>query len=756
LLLGIRWGSLRTKIIAWSFVPSTIILVAVAVVLFFAYQQVTEDLVIERNRELVHLTAGGLASALEERADQLDAEARTANISGDDPVARREHLKGASRRLAVFDAGVVILDTFGTVIASEPERQELQSADWSDRDYYRRMLHLEITGLAGPVFSDIVNDGPGGTEVIVVAVPIVGDEGQFLGMMAGMFRLDSDASNMFFGDILELRIGETASTYLIDGNGRVIYHSDPERTGDEPVDQSLVQRVLDGEEGASRTVDLYGKEIVASFAPVEATSWGLATEESWNALLGRSQAYRRFLLLLLVLGVVVPTLVVAVGVRRLTKPVTELIRAAQEVAGGNFGQTITADTGDEIEELAEQFNLMSAQLRESYVQLERRAVARTQELAALNAIAAVASRSMNLDEILGDALDKTLEVMRIEGGGIYLLDEQACALKVATHRGLSPELVAQIDDLKVGEGFSGQVAQTAQPVVVSDISADPRLTRIAVQEEGLRSLASVPLSSRGRVLGTLFAVTRGYRNFSAGDVQLLTSIGLQIGIAIENARLFSQAQQVAVVEERSRLARELHDAVTQTLFSATLIAETLPSLWEVDSEEGRQLLKELRQLNRGALAEMRTLLLELRPASLIEASLGDLLGQLCDAATGRIGVPVALTLQGQCSPPSEVHVALYRIAQEALNNVVKHAKANRVAVSLRCATSTGNVDREPCHRVELQVTDDGIGFDPNSVQADRLGLAILRERAQAIGAVLRIESQPGGGTQVMVEWEEEQ
>ena len=188
------------------------------------------------------------------------------------------------------------------------------------------------------------------------------------------------------------------------------------------------------------------------------------------------------------------------------------------------------------------------------------------------------------------------------------------------------------------------------------------------------------------VLGVIAVQSYTTENvYDEGHLNLLPTIAAQAAIAIENARLYEDAQQAAVLEERNRLARELHDAVTQTLFSASLIAETLPSLWESDQDEGRELLKELRQLSRGALAEMRTLLMELRPAALVEASLADLLRQLGEAVTGRTGLPVTVTVEGEYALPSDIHVALYRIAQEALNNVVKHARASQVVVSLSCA-----------------------------------------------------------------------
>jgi signal transduction histidine kinase len=188
------------------------------------------------------------------------------------------------------------------------------------------------------------------------------------------------------------------------------------------------------------------------------------------------------------------------------------------------------------------------------VQRESCAADATRELAALNAIAAVVSRSLDLQEILNDALDKTLEVTGLDSGGVYLLDEAAGVLHLVAHRGHRPELVAEIDRLRLGEGFSGRVAETGQPLLVHDISADPRLTRLAVREEGYSSLASVPLLAKGRVLGTLYTVTRLVHEFSAQDLQLLTSIGNQIGVAVENARLFEAAQRQA---EQFRLISEV-------------------------------------------------------------------------------------------------------------------------------------------------------------------------------------------------------
>ena len=163
----------------------------------------------------------------------------------------------------------------------------------------------------------------------------------------------------------------------------------------------------------------------------------------------------------------------------------------------------------------------------------------------------------------------------------------------------------------------------------------------------------------------------------------------QLAIAIENSRLYEQASELAASHERQRLARDLHDAVSQTLFSVSLIAEVLPRIYARDPDQGAQRLEELRQLTRGALAEMRTLLLELRPAALAEANLPDLLKQLGEAVTGRARIPVEVVSEGSPELPSDVRLAFYRIAQEALNNVAKHSGASRRNAHSRAARRAG-------------------------------------------------------------------
>jgi signal transduction histidine kinase len=399
-------------------------------------------------------------------------------------------------------------------------------------------------------------------------------------------------------------------------------------------------------------------------------------------------------------------------------------------------------TGDEIETLADQFNLMSAELDESYASLEKKVADRTRELAILNSIISVASHSLDIGEILSDALNKTVEQMGFEAGAALKVEAEPRKLLLVNHRGFDRPAAldlagaAQVPD-PTDAGDRQEGVTTFELRDVQDEELRGRLAR-----SGLQTFVRVPLRTKGRSLGLFILGRHSPDPCSGEELSLLTSIGQQVGVAMENAHLYEQAEQAATTAERSRLARELHDAVTQTLFSANLIADVIPTIWGRNPQEGLQSLEELRQLTRGALAEMRTMLLEMRPESLERADLKTLLAQLADAFVGRVRVPVDLVVQGDCELSHDIKVAFYRVAQEAMNNIAKHSGARHVEAHLECRPG----------QLDLRIQDDGLGFEVDSVPPGHMGIAIMRERAASVGATLKVESQPGQGTTVRLGW----
>jgi PAS domain S-box-containing protein len=366
---------------------------------------------------------------------------------------------------------------------------------------------------------------------------------------------------------------------------------------------------------------------------------------------------------------------------------------------------------------------------------------RLREIEALYRADAVLHRSLRLDDVLRGLVDVATELLSADKTTVMVWDERHARLVPGATRGFRAETVARLS-VAPGEGITGRVAITNRPIAVEDARTDPRVVHQVTGSEGIHSLLAVPIEVGGEVFGVFGINYCAPHAFTGEEVRMLESLAGRAAVAIENARLYEQAQQVAALEERQRLARELHDAVTQTLFAANLMAEALPNVWRVDVDRAEQALADLRRLTWGALAEMRTLLLELRPAALVGSPLTDLLRQLGDAVSGRSDVLVDVRVVGQRHVPMDVHLVFYRIAQEALNNILKHAEATRVSISLRL-TPQG---------VRLSVVDNGRGFEARRIPPGRLGLAIMQERAATIGARLRIESQHGGGSRIHVVW----
>ncbi len=300
-------------------------------------------------------------------------------------------------------------------------------------------------------------------------------------------------------------------------------------------------------------------------------------------------------------------------------------------------------------------------------------------------------RHVELDRVLQALVDIAINRLHADKSAVLAWDDHRERLIMRVARNFSAAACAHIC-FSPGSGAVGRVMTTGEAALVEDAPADlarldePPEVLAALLDEGVRSCMHLPIRLDREIFGVFSVCYTTTRAFGDREQRLFTALAQRAALAVQKARLYEEAQLAAALEERSRLARDLHDAVTQTLFSASLIAEVLPEIWGRDPTEGRQLLGELRQLTRGALAEMRALLLELRPAALVEADLGDLLRQLAESTSGRSSIPVIVTLAGCPGPklPEEVHVALYRIAQESLNNVVKKEKFNDRPDSRAC------------------------------------------------------------------------
>lgn len=363
-----------------------------------------------------------------------------------------------------------------------------------------------------------------------------------------------------------------------------------------------------------------------------------------------------------------------------------------------------------------------------------------------------------------EPLEKTLNLIVEQAN--RLMESSACLLHHINYAENFVEISASVglpEELRAVKGFplfssarADERILERRPVWVSDFENMPQPTPQELSEldpdvrewraqtnQIYRAWLAVPLIVRDEVFGSLAFYFSEPRKLNNEEIDLAISYADQAALAIENASLRTHAEQVAVLAERNRLARDLHDAVTQTLFSASLIAEVLPKIWERDPDAGHQRLEELRRLTKGALSEMRTLLLELRPAALADTDLNDLLGHQVNAFLARTMVQVDYTHDCLEKPPTQVKEMFYRIAQECLNNIAKHADADAVAIDLQCHSGMAR----------MTINDNGIGFSTSDQTTAGLGLGIMRERASTIGAVLEINSRVNEGTRITLEWQ---
>ncbi len=916
-------GSLRRKILTWTLLPALSVFVVVAAVGYFAAQALAEDLVLDRDRELARLSAAEVSASIQEYPELLSGVARDLTAGGEtnDDLARA--LAAAANRLTYFDGGVVLLDNLGRVLAALPDDPAALGGDWSARPVFRQIIQNPNR----PAFSDIATappattDAPEGPLTIDVAVPVLTARNELRGVLVGRFLVGADVVNPLYGTLLRLRLDSKGEAHVIDSAGRLIYASTGDAAGDSFTDHPVAAAALSRASGALRTPTADGREVLASYSPIPNTSWNLVIEEEWATLMAPLRRYTAGLSLLLSLGIILPALVVAGGMQRITRPINALVEASRQVARGDFGRTVTAPTGDELETLAEQFNSMSAELQASYAQLEQRVADRTRELQTVLQVSRQVASTLELPPLLSQILDRLREVVDyrfarlfiMEGDTPVLLEErgETVALADVYYLGALPETeavlsrgepllladtgqpspfvdhlrrvaaerdnpdlmdtigsilslplmarerrvgimtlvhgqrgyytsqrvevamafaaqaavaienarlfadvgerVAQLrvinqvsqsiagildldgllretaalihqrfgyyhvgialvegdyvvyragagqlvsdageilfspNRLRIGkEGLTGRAAATGLVLLSPDVSRDRRYVPLA----GLstRSEVVVPIKSKELVIGVLDIQSERLDDFDESDVDLLRSLANQLAVAIENARLYGQAGQLAALEERQKLARELHDSVSQALYGIALGTRTARTVLDRSTvdEATRPKLAEpldyvLAQADAG-MAEMRALIFELRPESLQSEGLVAALRKQTAALGARHQIPVAT----EFGPEPELSLTqkemLYRVAQEAMHNIVKHARATSAEV--RLVVENG--------RVIMEVCDNGQGFDMTQEFPGHLGLKSMRERVERGGGLLTIASAPAEGTRIQV------
>ncbi|MDP2728769.1 MAG: GAF domain-containing protein, partial [Dehalococcoidia bacterium] len=612
---------------------------------------------------------------------------------------------------------------------------------------------------------------PGGTDKapeIALGVPLW-SRGVVVGVIAGELSL----ARVGLDTLPAPNLGPTGRSELIDETGFVIASSGGNISF---VDHVVVLKDRLEKRQAGITIHQMSPgstrpDHIVAYAPLTTLPWGIIVEQDEDVALALPQELQRNMLLAGLLAVVAAGIVAWVGVRRLVEPLRTLTLASQRIAAGDLDNPVGIKRSDEMGALASSFEAMRAKLKLSLEEirrwneeLEQRVEKRTrelerrnQELSVINSVAETVNRSLELEEVLKGALDQVLAITEAEVGSISLRDERNGLLSRRVYRASdgvpSGEFCPNIE-----ECLCGRVAQVGESLIACVPQAGG-WDKVACLQNGFKSLVILPLKAKDKVRGVLYLASSKPDHFSSSEQRLLAAISHQIGIAVENARLYGEIQQredmrrqllakviSAQEEERKRIARELHDesaqALTALIMSIQAAQEALPD--GLDREKERLARTKAQAIH--ALVEMRQMILDLRPTALDDLGLVPAIRWYTEAHLQPLGIRSAVEAVGiKRRLPPEIETSLFRISQEAINNVAKHSKAKEASIRLEIGEE----------EVRCKVEDDGVGFDVGTYLSHKgtdqgLGLLGVRERVSLLGGSLAIESSPGKGTCVGV------
>ena len=379
--------------------------------------------------------------------------------------------------------------------------------------------------------------------------------------------------------------------------------------------------------------------------------------------------------------------------------------------------------------------------------LERRVARHTRSLSTLYDVITATAGEPDLRRTLQWSLERILSAVQCPAGAIQLIDEfdetiEPQSLRLVAHRGLDASVLGTMENAAIDGGLAHLVMQNQDPLTINALAQYPAIPA-PLRQSVLQTYVGAAMRVRERTVGVLSVFAAEEQHFDGMELALLDSVADQIAIVVENAFLHKRAEESAIIEERHRLARELHDSVTQAIYSLTLFTEAgLRLMRSGDQQLVLECLTRLDDTSRQALREMRLMLHKLRPPDLEAEGLSGALQQRLNEVETRTNVTAQLIVDGDVDDlPEAVEEQLYRIAQEALNNALKHSNASLLTIRI-------TADDED---VALEISDNGCGFDVgDALLGGGLGLRGLEERVEDLDGELLITSAPGEGTTIAV------
>jgi signal transduction histidine kinase len=665
----------------------------------------------------------------------------------------RKRMQGFIDQSSHFDE-LFLLDNQGKVVISTDVARE--GKIYADQAFFQQGLREPFAQLpfySGSSYSDTSDSLPQDSTSVIIVTPIIDVDGQPMGVMGGRGGIDDLIT------ILNERtgLGETGRAYLVNREHallagiQLVYGNSTAGKKELYIinSQGIVNAIQFAANDSGIYKDVFGESVIGSYRWIPNFQTVLSVEQDSSEALRAVSATTDLNLVVALASVVIAVFASFFMTRSIADPIIHLSNTASQIANGDLERTADVENDDEVGALARAFNSMTSQLRDLINSLERRIAERTSALQTANEALERRALQMETSAQVGREITSILDidvllnrVVELIGEAfgyyhvqIFLLDEDSHQLVL---RACSGNRNIQYPKLNITEkSINGKVAQTGEPLLVNDTSQNVDFL-FDSQLPDTRSELVVPLRLGVQAIGTLDVHNSKVNAFTIEDILLIQSLADQIVVVIENAHLYDQSRELAILEERNRLARELHDSVTQALYSLVLLSEgwrrTLHSTGSSISEE---YLNRIGEISHQALKEMRMLIHELRPPTLEQEGLVGALRKRFDALEKRVGIEARVVMEDFIELPSPIEEGLYRIAQEALNNSLKHAEGT--CETVRICVEGG--------MVVLEVVDNGRGFDPEHIeQGGGMGLASMRERMRQLGGTLTIISGKDTGT----------
>ncbi|MGH7795893.1 MAG: ATP-binding protein [Candidatus Binatia bacterium] len=673
-----------------------------------------------------------------------------------------------------------ILDSSGMEVIKVSEKKVYTFNERSDQSRSEKFKKA----IQGHTYLSSVYTSDRAEPYVTIAVPLKTTHRDVAGVLSAETNL-----KVLWEIIGNIHFGAAGYAYLVDGQGNLIAHKDPSlvlrRTNLSRIHE--VQEFLRNPSArdpapANDARGIDGKPVLSTYAPLRGLGWAIILEEPLDKALADIKIVWRFALLLMGVGLAVGAIVIVWVANRITQPIQELHGGVKIIRSGNLNHQVEIKTGDEIQSLADEFNRMAGELQASYSTLEEKVEQRTQELSALYDVTTTVNQSLELQPVLKEVIQKITGIFGFDATRILLFDPEMNNLRLRASYENRPELWAQVSVTKRGQGITGRVADSGEAMIFEDTHGDPRYLQLsqtkAIEKVGLHFLAVFPIKAKTSCVGTLLCAGQLPRRLSANEIQLLTSMAGQIGVAVENANLFADMSDKSMVleklnlelQEASRIKSEFMAAMSHELrtplnvimgnvelmrdrFFGEITESQKKSLTQIThhSEVLLKLINNVLTLTKMEAGKMplESTAIEVDEVMTNVKSFADQLGR-----NGHL--EFLWHIEPNLPPITTDAVKLEEILQNLIGNAFKFTSTGKIEIRVR--------ELKERKRLEFAVADTGIGIEEKDLgkifeefhqlkeahtghfDGFGLGLNIVKKYLDLMQGDIRVDSEPGSGT----------